>query len=150
MYGNMGIKRTVSIRRIDYWKGKVFTGIILIKKKQKTKIGIFPFVFLIKFLWKKESQIDSWRTSSIWKLKLSECSVPYISLLPVLINPISEKIDTAYCSNLMCFIAVGMFVHGDLSWHFVHGMATVIRLHKSMLNLFILSQPSFSPNPNLN
>ena len=43
--GNMGIKRTVSIRLIDYTKEKVFTRTKLNKKCKKQKLKIFPCIF---------------------------------------------------------------------------------------------------------
>ena len=52
----MGIKRTVSIRLIDYKKEKVFTGSKLNKKCKKTKIENFPLYFwsnsFVKKNWK--------------------------------------------------------------------------------------------------
>ena len=44
-YGNMGIKRTVSIRLIDYKKEKVFTGTKLNKKCKKRKLKFLPCIF---------------------------------------------------------------------------------------------------------
>ena len=41
----MGIKRTVSIRLIDYKKEKVFTGTKLNKKWKKLKLKFFPLYF---------------------------------------------------------------------------------------------------------
>ena len=45
-YGNMGIKRTVSIRRIDLWGRKPLESKKMKQKMQKTEMSIFPIYFL--------------------------------------------------------------------------------------------------------
>ena len=54
-YGNMGIKGTGSIRQIDLGPSKSKNKNKICQKMQKTEITVFPFVFSVKLLCKKEA-----------------------------------------------------------------------------------------------
>ena len=55
----MGIKRTVSIRRIDLWGRKPLESKKMKQKMQKTEMSIFPMYFWANFFVNKKCILDT-------------------------------------------------------------------------------------------
>ena len=73
-YSNMGIKRTVLIRKNDLWTGKPFPRNEIRHKMQKTKIRTFPFVFLGNSFVSKKSANSQGKTAFSEKVYKTKCS----------------------------------------------------------------------------